>query len=100
MASRISQMRNGMQPYPRTPQAQQQQQLNKGIEETRALMAQLKNAPDPQALLAQVLQQNPNSALIANLLRGNGSLEQIAKQMARVNNIDLPTLINQLQQNF
>lgn len=88
-------MRNGM--YPQTPQMQQQQQLNNSIAEVKALMAQVKNAPNPQALLAQMLQSNPNTAMIAKMLSSNGSLESIARSMAQDRGIDIMQLINSLQ---
>ena len=43
-----------------------------------------------------MLENNPNSAIIANMLQSNGNLEKIAKQMARVNGIDINQLINSL----
>ena len=76
MASRISQMRNEM--YPQVQQMQQQQ-LNKAIEETKALMARVKNAADPYAILTQALQNNPNTSAIYTLLQNNGNLENIAR---------------------
>jgi len=96
MASRISQMRNGMQPTMHQP-SPQQQGLNQSIEQVRGLMQQVKNAQNPQAMLAQLLQNNPNVPAIANMLRNNGSLESIARQMAQAQNIDINQLINQLQ---
>ena len=75
---------------------QQQQQLNKAIEETKALMAQVKNAANPQAVLAQALQNNPNTSNIYSLLQNNGNLESIAKQMAQSKGIDINQLISQL----
>ena len=97
MASRISQMRNGLQPYPQTPQAQQQSALNESIERTRAMMQQVQAAQNPEAMLAQILQNNPNTAAIANMMKGGGSLETIARQMASASNIDINQLIKQLQ---
>ena len=94
MASRISQMRNGMQ----TPQqpAYQQQVSSQTIENTKRLMAMVKSAPNPQQALAQMLQTNPNTAMISNLLKGGDSLETIARQMAQQRGIDINQLINQL----
>ena len=55
MASRISQMRNGLQPYPQTPQHQSQQALNESIERARAAMEQFKNVENKEAVIAQLL---------------------------------------------
>ena len=97
MASRISQMRNGLQPYPQTQQAQRQQVLNESIERTRAMMAQVKNSPNPQAMLAQILQNNPNTAAISQMLHGGNSLEIIARQMAQAYGEDINNIISRLQ---
>jgi len=96
MASRISQMRNGMQ----TPQqpAYQQQMPSQTIEDTKRLMAMVKSSPNPQQALAQMLQTNPNTAMISNLLRGGNSLETIARQRAQQLGIDINELIRQLQE--
>ena len=59
MASRISQMRNGLQPYPQTQQHQSQEALNESIERTRATMQQLKGLGNQEAIIAQLLKQNP-----------------------------------------
>ena len=94
MASRISQMRNGTQPYPQTLQAQ----LNQSVLAVRDLMRQVQTASDPQAMLAQILQNNPNTAAIATLLKNNNnSLESIARQMAQERGIDINQLLAQLQ---
>ena len=92
MASLISQMRNAQQPYPQT----QQGQLNQSIEQVRGMMQQVRNAQNPQAMLAQMLQNNPNTAAIAGMLKGGGSLEQIARDMAKARGIDINQLIRQL----
>ena len=97
MASRISQMRNGQQPYPQTPQGQQQSALNESIARVRNMMQQVQAAQNPQAMLAQMLQNNPNTAAIANMLKGGGDLESMAKQMAAASGIDINQLIKQLQ---
>ena len=55
MASRISQMRNDPRPYPQTPQAQQQQQLNEAIESTRNFMQQCKSLPSQEAMINSIL---------------------------------------------
>ena len=55
MASRISQMRNGVQPQPQLPQ----QQLNESIDRTRALMQQMRGFGNQEALIANLLQTNP-----------------------------------------
>ena len=95
MASRISQMRNGMQPQ---PLLQPQQISNQTIEETKRLMTMVKNAPNPQQALAQMLQTNPNTAMISNMLRGGNSLEAIARQRAQQLGIDINELIKELQE--
>lgn len=59
-------------------------------------MAAISNAQNPQMALTQMIQNNPNSAALANMLKGNGSLESIARQMARERNIDITSLINSL----
>lgn len=92
MASLVSQMRNGMQPYPQTPQGQ----LNQSIEQVKGMMQQVKNAQNPQAMLAQMLQNNPNTSMIANMLSNNGNLEEVARQMAQARGIDINQLIKQL----
>ena len=60
-------------------------------------MNQVKNAQNPQAMLMQILQKNPNTTNLVNLLRNNGNLESIARQMAQASNIDIDSLISQLQ---
>lgn len=56
MASRISQMRNGIQ----QPQLQpSQQQLNESIDRTRALMQQMRGMGNQEVLIANLLQTNP-----------------------------------------
>ena len=64
MASRISQMRNGIQPTMQQP-SPAQMQLNQSLEQVRNMMQQIKNAPNSQAMLTQILQNNPNTAAIA-----------------------------------
>ena len=83
-------MRNG------TPLPQPQQLNPQVIEDTKRMMAAISNAQNPQVALAQMIQNNPNSAALANMLKGNGSLESIARQMARERNIDIISLINSL----
>ena len=67
MASRISQMRNGMPQTMHQP-SQQQQALNESIERVKGMMASVRAAANPEAALAQMLQNNPNTAAIANML--------------------------------
>ena len=83
-------MRNG------TPLPQPQQLNPQVIEDTKRMMAAISNAQNPQVALAQMIQNNPNSSALANMLKGNGSLESIARQMARERNIDIISLINSL----
>ena len=96
MASRISQMRNGLQPYPQTPQHQSQQALNESIERARAAMEQFKNVENKEAVIMQLLQQNPQLGGIANLLRNGQSLESIAKSMAQMGGYDINEIIKGL----
>lgn len=61
------------------------------------MMTSIKTAKDSQAALANMLQNNPYTSQIARMLQGNGNLESIAKEMARMYNIDINELIKQLQ---
>ena len=70
--------------------------MQNNIEEIKWLMNQVKLAKNPQAMLAQIIQNNPNSATIANMLK-NGSLEDIARELASRQGIDINQLIKQLQ---
>ena len=85
-------MRNGM-PYPQQPS---QQQLNESIERTRALMQQMTTMNNKEAVIANLLQNNPQLGSIIPLLSNGTSLENIAIQMARANNIDPNFLLSQL----
>lgn len=96
MASRISQIRNGMQPTMRPP-SPSQTQLNQSIEQVRGMMQQIQNAQDSQAMLAQMLSNNPNTPMIANMINNGNSLESIARSMAQMRGIDINQLIRQLQ---
>ena len=40
-------------------------------------------------MLTQILQNNPNTAMISNMLRNGGSLEGIAREMAKARNVDI-----------
>lgn len=93
MASRISQMRNGM-PYQQQPS--QQQQLNESIERTRALMQQMSSIGNKEAFITNLLQSNPQLSAIIPLLHNGGNLESIATQMAQTNGINLNNLIKKL----
>lgn len=88
MASRISQMRNGMLNSP--------QQYN--IEGVRALMQQYKNNPDSQAMVSSLLLQNPQLGQISSMLKNGNSLEGIARSMAQQKGIDIDQLISQLME--
>ena len=88
-------MRNGQIPI-QQQQRQSQQQLNESIEYVRGLMQQVKNAQNPQAQLAQILQNNPSTAAIANMVNNGGNLEQMARQMAAAQGINIDQLIKQL----
>ena len=59
-------------------------------------MQQVKNAQNPQAQLAQILQNNPNTAAIANMVNNGGNLEQMARQMAAAQGVDINQLIQSL----
>lgn len=61
-------------------------------------MQQVKNAQNPQAQLAQILQNNPNTAAIANMVNNGGNLEQMARQMAAAQGVDINQLIQNLKQ--
>ena len=97
MASRISQMRNGLQPYPQTPQHQSQQALNESIERARAAMEQFKNTPNMEAAMMNLLKQNPQIGFLSNALRNGQSLEGIAKSMAQAGGYDINEIIKGLQ---
>ena len=94
MASRISQMRNAIQPQ---PQPQPMGLSQQAIDDARRMMNMVRAAQDPQAALAQILQNNPNTPAIANMLKSNGNLEAIARQMAQARGINIDQLIGQLQ---
>ena len=96
MPSRISQMLN--EPIQQQmPQQRSQQQLNNSIAQAKQMMRMVQMAQDPQAELANLIRNNPNSAAISNMLQNGNSLEQIARNMAQQNGIDINNLINQLQ---
>ena len=77
----------------------QPRQLNQSIEQTRALMKQVKNAQNPEAMLEQVLQNNSNTSSIANMLyNSGGNLERVARSMAQIYSIDIYQLIKNLQE--
>lgn len=61
------------------------------------MMHMVQVAQNPQAELANLIRNNPNSAAISNMLQNGNSLEQIARNMAQQNGIDINNLINQLQ---
>ena len=95
MASRISQMRNGMAAAPQ-PQQQPPQASNQMIEQMRRMMWMVKGAKNPQVGLTQLLQNNPNTAAISQMLRGGNDLESIARQMAQQRGIEIDEVINQI----
>ena len=59
-------------------------------------MRQIKMAQNPQAELANMLQNNPATSTIHQALQGGQNLEQIARQMAQQEGIDINQLLNQL----
>ena len=61
------------------------------------MMHMVQMAQNPQAELANLIRNNPNSAAISSMLQNGNSLEQIARNMAQQNGIDINNLINQLQ---
>lgn len=79
------------------PQQYSQQQLNNSIAQAKQMMHMVQMAQNPQAELATLIRNNPNSAAISNMLQNGSSLEQIARNMAQQNGIDINNLINQLQ---
>ena len=79
------------------PQQYSQQQLNNSIAQAKQMMRMVQMAQNPQAELASLIQNNPNSAAISHMLQNGNSLEQIARNMAQQNGIDINNLINQLQ---
>ena len=87
-------MRNGtLQPQ----QQPQQQQLNESIQYARMLMQQFQQMQNPQTALMNLLQQNPQLKSILPMLHNGNSLENIAKQMAQTNNLDINKIISELQ---
>ena len=79
------------------PQQRSQQQLNNSIAQAKQMMHMVQMSQNPQAELANLIRNNPNSAAISNMLQNGNSLEQIARNMAQQNGIDINNLINQLQ---
>lgn len=61
------------------------------------MMRQVKSAQNPQVVLAQIIQNNPNAAAIAGMLHSGNNLENIARQMAQANGVNINDLINRLQ---
>ena len=84
MASRISQMRNGVP---------QQQPLSNSVEQVKYLMNTLQSTGNPQAAMNNLFNQNPQLAALAK----QPNLQSIAEQMARERGIDLDDLVRQLQ---
>ena len=61
-------------------------------------MKQIQQSPNPQLALQNLLMNNPNYKNVVDLLRmGGGNLQQIAQYMAAQKNIDLNSLIQELQ---
>ena len=61
-------------------------------------MNQIQASKNPQLALQNMLMQNPNLNLINNLLHlNNGNLQQTAQFIAQQRNIDLNSLIQELQ---
>ena len=87
MASRISQMRNGVL------QPSVQPQLNNSIEQIKYLMNTIQSSTNQQAMMNNLFSKNPQLAALAR----QPNLKGIAEQMARERGIDLNSLIAQLQ---
>ena len=60
------------------------------------LMQQMKGMRNPEMMIMNLLQQNPQLQSIIPLLRNGNNLEGIAQQMAKENNINMNTLLSQL----
>lgn len=97
MPSLISQMLNG-QTQTTTQQPQQNNQLNRSIENTRKIMYQFQNSKNPEQMLTQLLAANPQFAQIASAAAKGNGLQQVAQQMADAQGISLADLIHRLVQ--
>ena len=81
------------------PQLTQQQQLNESIMRTRTLMQQFQRMNNPEAAIMSLLQSNPQLQAIIPAIRGGNGLENIAKQMAQINGLDINQIITNLSNN-
>lgn len=78
-----------------TPQSPVNPQM---IQQLKTIMNQIQASKNPQLALQNMLMQNPNLNLINNLLHlNNGNLQQTAQFIAQQRNIDLNSLIQELQ---
>lgn len=78
-----------------TPQSPVNPQM---IQQLKTIMNQIQSSKNPQLALQNMLMQNPNLNLINNLLHlNNGNLQQTAQFIAQQRNIDLNSLIQELQ---
>lgn len=78
-----------------TPQSPVNPQM---IQQLKNIMNQIQASKNPQLALQNMLMQNPNLNLINNLLHlNNGNLQQTAQFIAQQRNIDLNSLIQELQ---
>lgn len=78
-----------------TPQSPVNPQM---VQQLKTIMNQIQSSKNPQLALQNMLMQNPNLNLINNLLHLNkGNLQQTAQFIAQQRNIDLNSLIQELQ---
>ena len=78
-----------------TPQSPVNPQM---IQQLKTIMNQIQSSKNPQLALQNMLMQNPNLNLINNLLHLNkGNLQQTVQFIAQQRNIDLNSLIQELQ---
>ena len=85
MANLISQLRSEM--------PTQTQQLNNSIEQTKQLMQQVMNMPNPQEAINSLIQSNPQ---LASLMKSKNGLEAFARSYAQMHGIDINAIIRQL----
>ena len=65
------------------------------INQTKALMQQMRNAGSPQAMINNLIENNPQLSMLAQGRHGNW--EGVARSMAQQRGIDINQLISQLQ---
>lgn len=94
MPSRISQIRNGMQPIPQTQQSAQPQINTDYLNQIKAIM----HSGNSQQLLINMIAQNPQARQALQMVRSGGDLKTIAENMAQQRGIDLNALVKELMQ--